>query len=70
LFVNTDCTIRFEDGAGGPALTGFSYFTAKTANVLLLPFSLSGWFETSVNTLLNLEVSAGNVGGVIGYIEE
>ncbi len=59
---------RFEDGAGGTALTGQMNLIANSGFVL--PFNPAGWFETGVNTLLNLELSAAvSVDGSITYIE-
>jgi hypothetical protein len=59
---------RFEDGAGGAALTGQMNLVANTGFVL--PFNPVGWFETSVNTLLNLELSAAiSVDGSLVYVE-
>ena len=42
---------RIEDGASGTALTGQMNLVANTGFVL--PHNPAGWFETSVNTLLN-----------------
>lgn len=59
---------RFEDGAAGTALTGQMNLVANSG--FTLPFNPAGWFETSVNTLLNLELSAAvSVDGSITYIE-
>ena len=59
---------RFEDGAGGSALTGQMALVASSGFVL--PYNEKGWFETGVNTLLNLELSnAVNVNGALTYIE-
>lgn len=61
-------TARFESGAGGTALTGQMNLIANTGFVL--PFSPVGWFETAVNTLLNLELSgAVSVDGSLVYVE-
>ena len=61
-------TIRFEDGAGGTALTGQMGPTA--GQPIVLPFSPVGWFETSDATLLNMELSgAQSVDGALTYIE-
>lgn len=61
-------TARLESGAGGTALTGQMNLDALSGFVL--PFSPMGWFETAVNTLLNLELSgAVSVDGVLGYTE-
>lgn len=48
--------VRFESGAGGTALSGQMNLVASTGFVL--PHNPAGWFETAVNTLLNLELSA------------
>ena len=41
----------------------------KANSGFTLPFNPAGWFETSVNTLLNLELSAAtSVDGMITYI--
>jgi len=61
-------TIRFEDGAGGTALSGQMQVAANGGFVL--PYSEVGWFETTAGTLLNLELSAANsVDGVLVYQE-
>ena len=63
-----NATIRFEDGAGGTALTG--QMVIGTNSEFLLPYNPVGWLETSAATLLNLEVtSAGSVSGFIVYEE-
>jgi len=59
---------RFESGAAGTALTGQMNLIANSGFVL--PFNPAGWFETAVNTLLNLELSAAiSVDGSLTYIE-
>ena len=64
----TAVTIRFEDGAGGTALTGQRQPTQ--GQTVTLPFNPVGWFETSAATLLNLELGgAQSVDGVLVYIE-
>ena len=64
----TAVTIRFEDGAGGTALTG--QMQPTQGQTVTLPFNPVGWFETSAATLLNLELGgAQSVDGVLGYIE-
>ena len=61
-------TARFEDGAGGTALTGQITLAANTGFVL--PYCPVGWFETGVTTLLNLELSdAISVDGSLVYVE-
>lgn len=60
--------VRFESGAGGTALTGQMNLVANTGFVL--PFNPVGWFETGINTLLNLELSAAvSVDGALTYVE-
>lgn len=61
-------TVRFEDGASGTALTGQMSLAANS--VVSVPFNPVGWFETSDNTLLNLELgSAVGVEGHLVYVE-
>jgi len=58
----------FEDGAGGDELTGQLPLAANGG--VSAPFSPVGWFETSENTLLNLETdAAANVRGHLVYVE-
>jgi hypothetical protein len=60
--------VRFESGAAGTALTGQMNLVANTGFVL--PYTPHGWFETAVNTLLNLELSAAvSVDGSFTYVE-
>jgi len=67
-----DVNVRLEDGAGGTALTGVISLTAN--NGFVLPLAAHPdlhWFETSVNTLLNLELSAAvQVSGALVYYQE
>jgi len=61
-------TCRFEDGAGGTAKSGVMSFAANGG--VSVPFSPVGHFETTANTLLNLELSgAVSVAGHICYVE-
>ena len=61
-------SIRFEDGAGGTALTGVINLTTNSG--FTLPLGIPGWFKTSTNTLLNLELSgAVAVAGTLVYTE-
>ena len=58
---------RFEDGAGGTALSGQMNFTTNSG--VSVPFCPVGHFETTANTLLNLELSgAVSVDGHITYV--
>ena len=60
--------IRFEDGAGGTALTGVINLTTNSG--FTLPLGIPGWFRTSTNTLLNLELSGATaVAGTLVYTE-
>lgn len=63
-----DVVVRFEDGAGGTALTGQMDLAANSG--FTLPFCPVGWFETTANTLLNLELDgAVSVDGSLVYVE-
>lgn len=69
LLVSAAVTVRFEDGAGGSALTGQYQFGAQ-GDGIVLPFNPVGWFETTANTLLNMELSgAVSVDGSLVYVE-
>lgn len=60
--------VRFEDGAGGTALSGQMNLTTNSG--FTAPFSEIGWAVTSTNTLLNLELSgAVSVDGWLIYAE-
>lgn len=60
--------IAFEDGAGGTELSGQMAFAANGG--ITVPFSPVGHFETTANTLLNLETDAvANVRGHVCYVE-
>lgn len=60
-------TVRFEDGAGGTALTG-QMEVAANGNVDSQ--SQLGLFETSAGNLLNLELSSAvSVAGHLTYME-
>lgn len=66
--VAADVDVRFEDGAGGTALTGVMSY--KAGSGLVLPYNPTGHFETSDNTLLNLELGgAVQVSGALQYVE-
>lgn len=63
-----DVDFRIEDGAGGSALSGVMTLTANSG--FSASFSPVGHFETSSNTLLNMELSdAIQVSGFLTYIE-
>lgn len=60
--------VRFEDGAAGTALTGIMEHGVNGGQSV--SFSPVGHFETTANTLLNLELSgAVSVDGHITYVE-
>lgn len=72
LVVSDDVDIRFENGAGGAALTGVMSLAAD-GNGFVLPMAMPGyhWWETSAATVLNLELSAAvQVSGCIIYYQE
>jgi hypothetical protein len=72
LVAVTAVTVRFESGADGTALTGVMSLGATAGFVLPPPSDPNMyWFESGVNTLLNLELGgAVQVSGVITYFEE
>lgn len=72
LIAATAVTVRFESGAGGTALTGVMSIGATGGFVLPPPADPTNhWFETGVNTLLNMELGgAVQVSGAITYYEE
>lgn len=60
--------VAFEDGAGGSELSGQMAFAANGG--ISVPFSPVGHFETTANTLLNIELdAAANVRGHLCYVE-
>jgi hypothetical protein len=72
LIAVTAVTVRFESGADGTALTGVMSLAANAGFVLNAPADPTNhWFETGVNTLLNMELGgAVQVSGAITYYEE
>lgn len=69
LMGNGAVNAKFQDGAGGTDLTGLKYIAAAGGGICA-PFNPIGWFETTANTLLNLNLSgAVAVGGEIVYVE-
>lgn len=68
FIANGSVNAKFQSGAGGTDLTGLKYCVVNGG--LVAPFNPVGWFETAVNTLLNLNLSAGvAVGGELTYVE-
>ena len=64
----TSVGIRFEDGSGGTALTGV--MTVADNGAIAFSYTPMGWFETSVNTALNMELSGTvQVSGALIYQE-
>ena len=62
----TAVTVRFESAAGGTALSGVMSVGANGGFVL--PFNPNGWFETTANQLLNMELGgAVQVSGGLSY---
>lgn len=59
-------TVRFEDGAGGTALTGVMSFVDNGG--ISVNFTPLGHFETSANTALSLETTD-DVDGHLTYVE-
>lgn len=69
LVGNGAVNAKWQDGAGGTDLTGL-YYVAAAGGGISVPFNPVGWFETSSNTLLNLNLSgAVAVGGSLCYVE-
>jgi hypothetical protein len=65
---NAAVNVKFQSGAGGTDLTGLFYNAANTG--FSMSYNPAGWFETTSNTLLNLNLSgAVAVGGCLTYIE-
>lgn len=64
--------IYFTSGAGGTVIAGGSTNTINLAanGGFVLPFSASGWLETEVGKLLNMNASStGPFGGGVVYVE-
>lgn len=69
LVGNGAVNAKWQDGASGTDLTGL-YYVAAAGGGISVPFNPVGWFETSSNTLLNLNLSgAVAVGGSLCYVE-
>ena len=60
-----DGTVRFEDSAGGTALTG--QMNMVVDGTLVAPFSEIPWFVTSVNNDIVLEATTTGASGHIIY---
>ena len=72
VFVMSDGTVdvRFEDGAAGTAVTGEQPLQAREGFVLPIGGPESYWWIGTVNTLLNMELSAAiQVHGCVAYRE-
>jgi hypothetical protein len=70
LYLNTvsAVTVRFEDGAGGTALSGV--MSLPDTGGMVLPHNEGGWFETTAGTLLNMELGGAlQTSGGLAYIE-
>lgn len=68
FIANGSVNAKFQSGASGTDLTGLKYCVVNGG--LVAPFNPVGWFETAVNTLLNLNLSgAVAVGGELTYVE-
>jgi hypothetical protein len=66
IVATTPVNARFESGASGEPLTG--YITLNSGVPYTLGHNATGWFQTDVGELLNLELSdAVNVGGFFTY---
>jgi hypothetical protein len=66
---NGAVNVKFQDGASGTDMTGL-YYIAAAGGGISVPFNPLGWFETTANTLLNLNLSgAVAVGGSLVYVE-
>ena len=62
--------VRFESGADGTALTGVINLVVNVNTGFASGYCPVGHFETGVNTLLNLELSAAiSVDGWLVYVE-
>ena len=72
LVATAAVTVRFESGADGTALTGVMSLDAKSGFVINAPADPNmHWFETGVNTLLNMELGgAVQVSGFMTYYTE
>lgn len=69
FLVNTSAqTVTFKSAAGGTAITGPMAIGAL--GTLVLPFSVTGWFETAAAALLELSMSgATQVSGALGWVQ-
>lgn len=67
LMATADITVKFQSGAGGTDLTGPLPVGAKGG--FAIATSPWGSFETASGALLNLNLSAGAVGGFLVYLE-
>lgn len=58
-------TATFKDGTGGTAITGAMPLAANGG--VVLPYNPEGWFITSKNTLLSLNLSTSSAFGGLTY---
>ena len=66
-FDTADAIFRWEDGAGGTALSGLMENTIDTT--VVLPFSEVPWFVTTAGNALSIEATTSGVGGHVIYSE-
>lgn len=68
LVANGTTVVQFQSGAAGRPLTGQMPMVANGS--IVFPYNPNGWFETSANALLNMNLSAAQrVSGVLVYVE-
>ena len=66
----TAVTVRFTSGNGATAQPLTGQMTPAAGQTITIPFSPIGWFETSTNTLLNLQLGgAQSVDGALCWVE-
>lgn len=68
VLIGAGTIVTFKDGTSGSAISGA--LDMQNVAAFVLDFSPGGWFETSVNTLLNMNTSdATAVTGFLVYVE-
>ena len=66
----TAVTVRFTSGMGSNAEPLTGQMTPSQGQTIAIPFSPIGWFETSTNTLLSLQLGgAQSVDGAVCWVE-